>query len=187
RVELLLQRMLGPDAKLPEWPALDWRWNFLALRTLARHLKGKRLKRGRSECLPVGQALAIQREYVRQLCVVPVPPLKPSKVIIVPSKDRELFWPGKPFGTTAVAFHIFWQFVFWNMLGEDKPVCQGCGEPFKAKTDTGRKCRRTLCDNCNWKKWRAKQSTKAMQKRWLDDKAKQKKTKQKLKAQEQQQ
>jgi hypothetical protein len=173
----VLQGMAGPDAELPAVSALDWRWNLLALRTLARYLKKKRLKRGRNECLPTEQALAIQREYLRGMCVVPIPIAKPSAVVILPtSEDGVPLVPGRPCGTAANAFRVFWQGTFFNMLGgEDRPVCRRCGKSTAGTTPKGRKQRRTLCDRCYWKNWREKQPKDAMRKRWRDAKVEQKK------------
>jgi hypothetical protein len=177
RLNELHRALLGSDAELPVWPAgLDWRLNFLALRTLARYLKGKRLKRDRAECLPTGQALAIQHDYIRSLCVVPVPSIKPSKVVVLPTLEDGTPVPTfKLHNTAANAFRVFWQSVFLNMLGgEDRPVCQRCGKSVSGTTPKGRKRRRTFCDDCYWKRWREKQTKGAMRKRWREAKKDQK-------------
>jgi hypothetical protein len=151
-----------------------WRRNVLTLRSLARHLRGQRLKRGRSECLSLPEALTVLDEHLSALRVVALPQGKPCRVAICPTKADGTplpeLWP--------LAGRAFWPLLFLNMLdGRDHPVCTRCGKDLPAATPTGRAVRRRFCSGCYSKNWRSNQPPEAMRQRWRDDK---RKAKQKL-------
>jgi hypothetical protein len=171
-----------------------WRDNLLALRYLARRLKGKRAAKPSATVVET-EADAVLTRFLALLAVWPETSLKksgPSSLAkntyrglrVIPTYQA----PDRPLGIRTIAFvewkagfptsevfwwqdgELFWQLVFLSLLEDSGPaLCQVCGQMLKSLTRTGRKTKQSLCKNCRWKEWHRKQPTEAKRARWNRD------------------
>jgi hypothetical protein len=71
---------------------------------------------------------------------------------------------------------LFWQLVFHSLLTEGGPACcEACGEVLGDTTPTGRPLRRRHCARCRNKVWWAKQPQERKRAKWRADEQKRKK------------
>lgn len=163
----------------------NWKPSLLALRSLARRLKKKRLRRPAPDGLandldadriaydlvgllrvqvqirPVAGAMGLSGKTYAGLRVVPSATVGDgSRTAVFP--DPTQFWRDD--------LGFYWQFVFFTLLSESGPaVCERCGEALGETTPTGRPKKQKLCKRCSWQAWWAKQSTKKKRAKWRQD------------------
>jgi hypothetical protein len=68
---------------------------------------------------------------------------------------------------------VFLQNLFASLVPKVQPpapVCEDCGKPFEALTRKGRRVRKSVCNTCSQRRWKAKVGEERLRKMWVRQK-----------------
>src|SRR5262245_14114844 len=193
-LEWLLSRPWGIQGGGDWWTERarsNWIDNILALRSLARRLKKKRLRRPVPGEAGLGEMMADRRlatyvgmlrvglDYVQTGRIEGLSTRTFKGVVILPSVTQHTgeriaeIPPPANFWRDYLEF--FWQVVFQTFVTDSGPaVCKDCGASLGDKTPTGRTKKQQQCGRCRWREWRKKQPQGRMRRKWRTDAKKRK-------------
>jgi hypothetical protein len=161
----------------------NWGRNLLALRSLARRLKGRRLRHPapkgedhdrEADAVAFGYlglmhpSVHVKDESPGVLTASNFLGVRLSPTVVLDGRRTAFFEDPAHFWFND--FDFFWQVVFHSLLvGSGPATCQECGALLGDTTPKNRPKKQRLCDRCRWRRWRKKQPAEKMRARWRDD------------------